>query len=202
MTIPRHHRERGNVAGLALTLVALVSVGMGCQRRTAMAAPPVVIVPATPENSSPKPVPPEIKSTSAANEQPILPVTTPPPAPANKRHSRKKSSVPAASSPDTTTTAATAPAPQPPAPPQISPQVTPGQQAAIEQKVREQIAGTEENLRKVQGRQLTAGQRDIAEKVRSFLTQAGEEVKASNWTLASNLADKAHVLSEDLLRSF
>jgi hypothetical protein len=164
-----------------------------------MVAPPVVIVPSTPESSSPKPTPPDIKSASAANKQPILPDTTPPPAPAKKRRFRKRSSEAAPVSPDSTTTIATAPAP--PAPPEISPQVNPGQQAAIELKVRTQMDETEKNLRKVQGRKLTAGQRDIAEKVRSFLMQAGDAVKASNWTLASNLADKAHVLLEDLLRS-
>jgi hypothetical protein len=180
--------------------LSLVFAGAGCQRRAAIVAPPVVIVPSTPESSSPKPTPPDIKSASAANKQPILPDTTPPPAPAKKRRFRKRSSEAAAPvSPDSTTTIATAPAP--PAPPEISPQVNPGQQAAIELKVRTQMDETEKNLRKVQGRKLTAGQRDIAEKVRSFLMQAGDAVKASNWTLASNLADKAHVLSEDLLRS-
>ena len=91
---------------------------------------------------------------------------------------------------------------QAPAPPQLSPQVTPAEQAAIEQKVREKMNDTEENLRKVQGRQLSTEQHDLAEKIRSFQMQAGEAVKTTNWSLASNLAEKAHVLSEDLLQSF
>ena len=64
------------------------------------------------------------------------------------------------------------------------------------------MSATEENLRKAETHSLTAGQHDTAEKVRSFLAQANAAAKASNWPLASNLADKAHVLSEDLLQSF
>jgi hypothetical protein len=192
-----YHRERETVIGLLLGAVALISAGTGCQRRQA-AVPPVVIVPSTPESSSPKPVPPDIKPATTANNKPIFPDAAPPPAPPKKKHVRKKTSPPVTASPDATTIPTVTPVPSP----QISAQVPPAQQAEIERKAMEEMAETQQEMTKIQGHKLSSGQRDTAEKIRSFLSQASDAAKASDWTLAGNLADKAHVLLEDLVRSF
>ena len=54
----------------------------------------------------------------------------------------------------------------------------------------------------VAGRRLNAVQDDLAEKVRGFLSQAHEAIRANDWVRAQNLAEKAQVLSAELVKSF
>jgi len=179
---------------LVLCLSALL--GAGCQKRTAMAAPPVVIVPATPENPAPPPVSPAAQPQPEPGETATTTDTSAPANPPAKKP-RKKNPSPAAA-PEATET----PEASKPAAPQMSPQVSPSALAALQQKAQSQVAATEKNLLQAAGRQLTPAQHDESEKVRSFLTQAQVAATASDWALASNLADKAYVLSVDLLNSF
>jgi len=53
-------------------------------------------------------------------------------------------------------------------------------------------------LTKVQGRNLTAEQRDLAERAQTFLTQA-EQAREQDLVTAVNLAKRADLLAKDLL---
>jgi len=51
------------------------------------------------------------------------------------------------------------------------------------------------------GRQLNPTQSDLVEKIRGFLRQAREAIRDSDWLRAKNLAQKAQVLSAELINS-
>jgi hypothetical protein len=85
--------------------------------------------------------------------------------------------------------------------PVISPQLSPEDQANYEKKTGEDVSMAERNLQGAQGKQLNASQRDIADKVRSFLMQARDASKGGDWARAQNLAQKARLLSIELANS-
>lgn len=83
----------------------------------------------------------------------------------------------------------------------MNPSLSPTEQAELERTTRDAIAQAERNLQSVSGRTLNAARADIAEKVRSFLAQAREAVRDEDWPRARNLAEKARVLSTELVNS-
>jgi hypothetical protein len=85
--------------------------------------------------------------------------------------------------------------------PQISPQLSPTDQAAFERKTGEDISLAEKNLQQTNGKQLSAAQLDLTEKIRSFLSQSREASKDGEWARAQNLAQKARLLSAELINS-
>lgn len=89
----------------------------------------------------------------------------------------------------------------PPAP-QISPQLSPGDQAAYERKTGEDTSVAEKNLQETSGKQLNAAQQDLVGKIRSFLSQSRDASKDGDWVRAQNLAQKARLLSVELVNSF
>ena len=156
---------------LALLLAATLAVS-GCKKRTVHAA-----TPAPPAEPAPTPEPkPETPPAPSLSPAPISPPAKP--APAKPR-----------------------PDPAKPAPPQISPGLSPQEQAAAERATNEDINVAERNLQAVYGKQLNAAQHDLVEKIRGFLGQAREAMRASDWVRARNLAQKARVLSTELLNS-
>ena len=64
------------------------------------------------------------------------------------------------------------------------------------------ITTAEKNLHQADGKRLNAAQKDLTEKISSFLSQAHEAIVADDWVRALNLAEKARVLSAELLKSF
>ena len=85
--------------------------------------------------------------------------------------------------------------------PQISPQISQADQQSYERQTNDEVAATERNLQQANGRPLKASQQDLLEKARSFLEQAREASKGGDWARAHNLAQKARVLSAELLNS-
>jgi hypothetical protein len=85
--------------------------------------------------------------------------------------------------------------------PQISPQLSRSDQAAYERKTGENISVAERNLQQTNGKQLSAAQQDLTEKIRSFLAQSREASKDGDWARAQNLAQKARLLSAELINS-
>ena len=63
------------------------------------------------------------------------------------------------------------------------------------------ITTAEKNLQAAAGKQLNAAQKDLIEKINGFLGQAHEAIVADDWVRAQNLADKARVLSNELVKS-
>lgn len=88
-----------------------------------------------------------------------------------------------------------------PAPPQLSPRMSPQEQAAAEKQTHQSIGAAERNLQSALGRQLSPTQSDLAEKIRGFLGQAREAIRDGDWLRAKNLAQKAQVLSAELVNS-
>ena len=52
------------------------------------------------------------------------------------------------------------------------------------------------------GRQFNAAQKDLAGKISGFLAEAHEAIMADDWVRAQSLAEKARVLSVELVKSF
>jgi len=88
-----------------------------------------------------------------------------------------------------------------PEPPRISPELSPSDQAAYQKRIESDSAVATRNLQIVSARQLNPTQSDLADKIRSYLSQAGDAGKSGDWVRAQNLAHKAASLSVDLIES-
>ena len=183
----------GANCALVSLLCVLALTSSGCKKRTVHAAPPVVTT--APPAAEPAATPlaalpptdtkPETPPETPRAPEPSSPVATPPkPVPAKPRPTPPEP-----------------PPPAKPAPPQISPRLSPEEQAAAERHTNEDISTAERNLQVAYGKQLNSAQQDLVEKIRGFLGQAREAMRASDWVRARNLAQKAQVLSVELVKS-
>jgi hypothetical protein len=182
----------------ALAASAILLSGAGCRKRTPPAPAPVVILPSASE-SQPSTRPSEGTATKPAEAKP--PAVQPAPdlvVPPTKK------SAPRSSTPRTTPTepAVTPAEPAPkPVPPKMTPSLSPAQQADYERRTNAAIAIAEKNMQSTYGKQLNSAQNDLLEKIRGFLEQAREAARAGDWQRAFNLAEKAQVLSVELVNS-
>ncbi len=186
---------------LAIALIALASGSTGCQKRAAQAAPPLVIVP-----TGSQPTAPTTPAETTTNPTEIKPAeTVPAPAPglvvppAKKSSTRSTAPRTAPAEPPATPPAETT-APKP-TPPRMSPRLSPAELAEYERKTNAAINAAEKNLQTAYGKQLNSEQNDVLEKIRGFLGQAREAMRAGDWQRAYNLAEKARVLSVELVNS-
>jgi hypothetical protein len=124
----------------------------------------------------------------AAAPLPVEPAHTKPPPPPHRQ--------PAEASSDTQ---AEQPARTPP--PQISPQLSPVDQATMRRSTGVDAEVAQKNLQQANGKVLNAAQHDLQEKIRSFLAQSDEAGKAGDWSRAQTLAQKARLLSVELVDS-
>ena len=176
-----------NIAAPLLAIAALFL--SGCQRNIVRAATPSVpsarrIAP------MPKPVPVERPATESE----------PAPEPASEPVPAATTTLPAPVPPRPVT--AEAPRPRPESePPQISPELSPRDQADAMLHTNDDIRTAEENLQAANGKKLNASQTDLVGKVQGFLSQAREAIRANDWVRARNLALKAEVLSTELIKS-
>lgn len=175
------------VAGLALS-------ASGC-KHTVQAATPVASAP-VPKPAEP---PPQTGPAPDVHEAPDANATTSTPAPLSNTSTPPPPPPP--HKPKKTEPANEQSEPSHPEAPQISPQLSPGDQAAYERVTNEDISVAERNLQSAGGRQLSAAQQDLAEKIRSFLSQSRDASKSGDWARAQNLAQKARVLSNELVSS-
>jgi len=176
----------------------------GCARTSVKAAAPVAAAPA-PSSADSKPItniapdtdalppvetvaPPPTPVATAAAPLPVESTHTKPPPPPHRQ--------PAEASSDTQ---AEQPARTPP--PQISPQLSPGDQASLRRSTGENVNVAQKNLLQSNGKVLNAAQSDLVEKIRSFLAQSEEAGKAGDWSRAQTLAQKARLLSVELVDS-
>ncbi len=178
---------------LLALLCAVSAVMAGCaSKHIVRAAPPSVSAP-PPDETSPMP-PPETPPPVTTTEEPApeVPSPAPPPVP-GKRPAAPRRPAPAETAD---------PTPAKPAPPQISPQLSPRDLEATKKNTTANITTAEQNLQLANGRQLSAAQKDLTEKIKGFLSQSHEAIKADDWVRAQNLAEKARVLSAELVKSF
>ena len=200
--MPSRKKESAILA--ALCLCGLCFSAVGCNHTSVKAAPPVAAAPApsaadskpitniAPDTDATPPVeavaPPPAPAATAAAPLPVEPAHTKPPPPPHRQPSEASAD-----------TQAEQPARTPP--PQISPQLSPGDQASLQHKTDEAAGIAQKNLQQANGKLLNAAQHDLVEKIRSFLAQADEAGKGGDWSRAQTLAQKARLLSVELVES-
>jgi hypothetical protein len=177
-----------------LALLAALSTAMaGCaSKHIVRAAPPSVSAP-PPAETAPMPAP-EAPPPVATTEEPAPEVPSPTLAPAPP----KRPAAPKRPAPSETAEAT----PTKPAPPQLSPQLSPHDLEATKASTTKNITTAEQNLSMANGKQLSPAQKDLMEKIKGFLSQSHEAIRADDWVRAQNLAEKARVLSAELVKSF
>jgi hypothetical protein len=77
---------------------------------------------------------------------------------------------------------------------------TPAEQASNQRSTEQLTAATEENLKKIAERKLTPSQQEMVNQVKQFMEQSKTAVAAGNLERGHNLARKAQLLSEELLK--
>src|SRR3984885_4162301 len=174
----------------------------GCDRTTVKAAAPVTAAPA-PSAADSKPItnvapdpdalppveavaPPPTPAATTAAPLPVEPAHTKPPPPPHRQPSEASSD-----------TQAEQPARTPP--PQISPQLSPGDQATMRHSTGEDVIVAQKNLQQANGKGLNAAELDRQEKLRRCHAQAEAARKAGDWSRAQTLAQKARLLSVELV---
>jgi hypothetical protein len=151
---------------------------------------------------------------------PAQPSTTPAqdtsdqPKPAPKPHHRKKTSTANCSTAAPTPNSPQGSASSTPCPPpkkvvrhggadEPTVQITGGTTAeqTVHQRSTEQLRlATEEDLKKIEGRQLSPSQQEMKNQINQFMEQSKAAAVAGDLDRAHNLAMKAHLLSDELLK--
>jgi hypothetical protein len=132
---------------------------------------------------------PEISLDLAPMVAVMLPIRSAPPRP-----KVNPSPAPAASAPATDAEKA-------PEAPTIAAQLSKEEFAAAQQETNQSLDIAEKNLASTRDKRLNAAQSDLVSKIKGFLKDAREAAQAGDWARARNLAKKAQVLSEELVRS-
>ncbi len=177
---------------LALLCSFSVLVAGCASKHIVRASPPSVSVP-PPDDTAPMPAPTAPPVPTVTEEPPPEVESTVPPPVAGRRPAAPRR-------PATTESADSTPAK--PAAPQISPQLSPRDLESTRKNTTANIMTAEQNLQLANGRQLSAAQKDLAEKIKGFLSQSHDAIRSDDWVRAQNLAEKARVLSTDLVKSF
>jgi hypothetical protein len=186
-------RLRTQIAWLLICWSAPILVG--CGRNIVRAASPSVVTPPPPAEPSPSVGASEPAAESIPAPEMPQPAPELAPSPAIEPEPPRPRPAPAA-----------APEPSQPspavAPPQITPVLTEADQQRLTRLATDQIRVAERNLQTATGRRLNSLQDDLYQKVQGFLSQAHEAIRANDWVRAQNLAEKAQVLSSELIKSF
>jgi hypothetical protein len=189
------------------SLIAFLACGLslalaGCEK-TVKASPPVAAMP-IPQPADSKPITNIAPDTTATPPEVVeAPPPAPPPteaAPLSVTPTRSKPAPPPhkqTAEPQSTET----PEQTRPTAPQISPEMSPNDQETYRRKTDEDINVADRNLQQSVDKRLSAAQHDLVEKIRSFLYQSREAGKAGDWARAQNLAQKARLLSVELVDS-
>ncbi|MHB8524691.1 MAG: hypothetical protein ACYDD2_00830 [Candidatus Acidiferrales bacterium] len=173
-----------------LVAAALALLSTGCLRHKVRAAAPIAVPlepPSPVVTSEPAKSPAAVPAPSAPGPKNPEPSTPPPdltPKPGTLRR-------PVTAAPE---------APRPAAP-QISPQISSSDQAQLTKQTQQYIGDAQQNLHRAGGRQLNPSQRDMVDKIRGFLGQAQDAIRTSDWSRAKNLAEKADLLSLELVKT-
>jgi hypothetical protein len=193
---------RNFVLGVA---VLVVVGGVGCKKRRpslpAQTAPPTINQPTVaPVASQPLPTPPTVTT-----EPPQPSSTTPATTTARKTHVRRKKPP---TPPVNTATSSEANAPKPgahkPETPgdsnvQISAEVAQPAANLRRQQTEGLLQSAEWNMKKV-NRTLTDGEESMQRQVRNFITQSRLALQDGDFERAYNLATKANLLSQELIK--
>jgi hypothetical protein len=185
--------------GLALTSAA------GCSHKTVHAAAPVTVPPAPvpAETERPMNVAPDTSALPPGSEPTVPPAVPPTASNPPQVMIPKNKLAPAPPRPTSGQTAAEVASDEGahPVAPQIAPQLSASDQEIYKRKTDEDIGVAEQNLHQADGKQLSAAQKDLVEKISGFLAQSRDASKGGDWARAQNLAQKARLLSVELVNS-
>lgn len=185
-----------------LALGCSLGLGLaGCSHQRVHAAVPATAPPIalSPETDHPMTIAPDTDATPPLEAQvspPMIPPAAAPPAPVVIEPStppapkRKPEEHPAQAEQPVTQHA-----------PQIAPQISATDQSIYQRKTTDDLNTAEHNLGQTNGKHLSAAQQDLADKIRSFMSQSRDASKGGDWDRAQNLAQKARLLSTELLNS-
>ncbi len=164
----------------------------------AVPIPPLVAAPLPPPKPRPvsMPGPPEVAADEPDLNQPGLDLPEEPLPPAPRRRIKPRPREEADSPAPVPTETPTAPAPLP----QFEQVLTPEQRQAYTEEIERNIANAQRAVTALEGRRLTGEQSTYLARVRTFIDQATEARKGDLFR-ARNLAERASVLAEDLLKS-
>ena len=83
---------------------------------------------------------------------------------------------------------------------QLSPSVSKQQANAALKNTNQLLDATDANLKKLSGRQLSSAQQDMVKQIRSYMLQARTAVAGGDVQQATNLATKARMLSDEMVK--
>jgi len=175
--------------GFVWVLLSPLAVSIaGCNKKRVQVQPlPVpIVVTRTAEDVPPPQI--DAKPETPPPAELVIPPFNPPPRP--PRRSTTQPAVPELE-PEATESKPTTP--------RVAPRLSPAEADDLKEKTWLAINTAEKNLESSKGRIRTAAQQDLEGKVHAFLAQAREAIAVSDWARASNLAEKALVLSRELL---
>jgi len=192
--------------GLLVATCVCTLGAASCNDKTVKAANPAPVVPAAAVADS-KPI------TNIAPDTNALPPVADATPPATNTPPTASASLPV-------TPARTKPAPPPPrkttepvtetaseqstkpAVPVILPQLSAGDRDTYERETLADAQAAQTNLNQAQGRQLSAAQTDLVQKIQSFLKDSRAASQEGDWSRAQQLSQKARRVSEELIASF
>lgn len=85
--------------------------------------------------------------------------------------------------------------------PAIAPQITAEESEVAQRQTRQSLYIADRNLTQTRGHSLSPIQADLVEKIQSFAREARAASREGDWIRARNLAEKAQILSQELVRS-
>jgi type IV secretory pathway VirB10-like protein len=88
-----------------------------------------------------------------------------------------------------------------PTAPQILPQLSVGDQAAYRHQTEDDTNVANSNLQQASGKQLSAAQQDLVQKIQNFLKDSQAASKEGDWSRAQSLSQKARRVSVELIES-
>jgi hypothetical protein len=186
---------RLNIAAVALVL--LLSISLGCQHKK-----PVLVVPQQPPATAAPQATPTPEPAAQAADQPLVPVPAPTPAEQPKTAEKTKPNHArhaAAKKPPKTVVQAEKTEPPPPSIGQISPGPTPSDATHSQISTDQLLQGAEANLNSIT-RQLSKDEEAMRTQIKEFIIQSRKATTENDPARAHNLAVKARLLSDDLVR--
>jgi outer membrane biosynthesis protein TonB len=182
----------------AIILMLLLGISLGCQHKK-----PVLVVPQQPPaTAAPQPTPTPEPATQAA-DQPLVPVPAPTPAEqpktAEKPNPNHGRHVAAKKPPKTVVEAEKTEPPPPVTMGQISPGPTPADATHSQTSTDQLLQGAEANLNSIT-RQLSKDEEAMRTQIKEFITQSRKATTENDPARAHNLAVKARLLSDDLVK--
>ena len=173
-------------APIIFVLCALLMAG---NRGQGASPPPSLGTPAGISQQSPSPAPPPH---SASNTETAAPAPKP-----KKRRRKHKHVTPPTDAPEKVVInngSTTEPRVQ------LSPSLSTEQQSQKRQITEQLLSTTDENLKKISERQLSATQQDTVSQIHQYLEQSKAAAAAGDLERSHTLAFKAHLLSDELLK--